>query len=110
MILMFEIDPPFRWKPEIQRIGVMTRFVWGWFAASYVATGIRQMAQAFREDEREECAKLADARAMRCEKKTELAEDEDEVTELHSLAWQFSMLAAEMRGRSVLKAASVAIG
>ena len=46
--------------------------------------------------EREACAMIADARAMRCEEKTATAED-DEVTELRSLAWQFSVLAAEMR-------------
>lgn len=102
MILMFEIDPPFRWKPEIQRIGVMTRLVWGWFAVSYISAGIRQMSQAFREDEREECAKLADARALYCEQKTALEEDQEEVAHLRSLAWQFSALAAEMRGRSKL--------
>lgn len=45
----------------------------------------------------EACAKIADSRAMRCEEKTALAESADEVTELRSLAWQFSMLADEMR-------------
>jgi len=50
--------------------------------------------------EREACAAIADTRAMRCEEKTVLAEDADEVTELRSLAWQFSVLAAEMRKRS----------
>lgn len=96
---MFEIDPPFRWKPEIQRIGVMTRLVWGWFAVSYISAGIRQMSQAFREDENEECAKLADAKALRCESGVALAENEDEAEELRSTAWQFSALAAEIRGR-----------
>ena len=50
--------------------------------------------------EREACAAIADARAMRCEAKAALAEDADEVTRLRSLAWQFSVLAAEMRKRS----------
>ena len=50
--------------------------------------------------EREACASIADARAMRCEAKTADAEDDDEVTQLRSLAWQFSVLAAEMRKRS----------
>ena len=58
---------------------------------------------AATKSEREECARVADARAMRCERKAPLAEDADEVTELYSLTWQFSVLAAEMRKRSNVK-------
>ena len=50
--------------------------------------------------EREACAKIADARAMRCEEKASMAEDTDDANELRSLAWQFSVLADEMRKRS----------
>lgn len=50
--------------------------------------------------EREACARIADAKAMRCEEKVAGAEDEDESIELRSLAWQFSVLAAEIRERS----------
>lgn len=48
----------------------------------------------------EDCAAIADTRAMRCEEKVAGAEDEDESIELRSLAWQFSVLAAEIRERS----------
>ena len=51
------------------------------------------------EEEREACAEIADTRAMRCEKKTVIAEYADEVNELRSLAWQFSVMAAEIRKR-----------
>lgn len=52
--------------------------------------------------EREACAEIADARAMRCEGEAQryIGLDEDEVTSMRSLAWQFSVLAAEMRKRS----------
>lgn len=54
------------------------------------------------EWEREACAQIADARAMRCEDMAQgyIGLDEDEVASLRSLAWQFSVLAAEMRKRS----------
>lgn len=100
MVLLFEVAGPFRWKPKVERVGALTRIIWGCFSVARIAAGFNDIARTFREDEREQCAAIADARAMRCEAKTATAEDEDEVTELRSLAWQFSVLAAEMRKRS----------
>ncbi|KVW92639.1 hypothetical protein [Thiobacillus denitrificans] len=100
MVLLFEVDGPFRFKPKVERVGALTRIIWGCFSVARIAAGFNDVARAFREDECEQCAAIADARAMRCEAKTATAEDEDEVTELRSLAWQFSVLAAEMRKRS----------
>ncbi len=62
-------------------------------------------ALAVAAAESEACAAIADARAMRCEGEAQgyIGLDEDEVTNLRSLAWQFSVLAAEMRKRSNVK-------
>ena len=53
-----------------------------------------QFAQEAWNDAIFECAQIADARAMRCEEQVTDA-DEDERTSLRSLAWQFSVMAAE---------------
>lgn len=100
MVLMFEVAGPFRWKSKVERVGALTRIIWGCFSVARIAAGFNDIARTFREDEREQCAAIADARAMRCEAKIATSEDEDEVTELRSLAWQFSVMAAEMRKRS----------
>jgi len=100
MVLLFEVGGPFRWKPKVERVGALTRIIWGCFSVARIAAGFNDVARAFREDEREQCAAIADARAMRCEANAAVAEDEDEVKELRSLAWQFSVLAAELRNRS----------
>lgn len=62
-----------------------------------------KLARTVRDAEREACAKIADDRAMGCEQLVALAGDSDEATELRSLAWPFSVLAAEMRKRSNAK-------
>ena len=46
----------------------------------------------------EACAKIADARAMRCEE-AQVGADEDDKISLRSLVWQFSVLAADFRTR-----------
>lgn len=48
----------------------------------------------------EQSAAICDERAMKCERKTVDAEDDAEVTELRSMAWQFSVLAAQVRDTS----------
>ncbi len=53
MILMFEVKPPFRAKPKVERTGPMTRLIWGWFSVAYFhRCGINDIGRAFREDER----------------------------------------------------------
>lgn len=42
-------------------------------------------------------AYICDTRAMKCEAKTREAEDCDEITELRSMAWQFSVIADQIR-------------
>lgn len=49
--------------------------------------------------EREACAKICDDRASACETRLEKTDDEDDRTELKANAWQFSVLAAEIRKR-----------
>ena len=52
MIIMFEFAPPFRWRYKIEKIGPMTRFIWGWFSAAYFHNcGINDLRNAFRQDE-----------------------------------------------------------
>ena len=67
------------------------------------AQWLHDFARNIAAAERETCAKIADARAMRCEEKTADADDDDERINLRSLAWQFSVLAAEMRKPSNAK-------
>ena len=50
--------------------------------------------------ERESCAKVCDERAEKCAAKADVTDDQDERTELKAIAWQFSVLAAEIRKRS----------
>jgi len=48
--------------------------------------------------EREACAQICDARARICAEKAEMADDEGDRTDMKAMAWQFSALAAEIRG------------
>lgn len=57
MVLMLEFAPPFRWRIKVERFGPLTRVIWAWFSVSYIGTGVNQMAQAFRLDERDACNK-----------------------------------------------------
>ncbi len=61
MVVMFEVAPPFRLRPKVERFGPLVRVIWGWFSISYIAAGVNEMARAFRLDEREECALLAES-------------------------------------------------
>jgi hypothetical protein len=57
MIAMFEVSPPIRRTPKIERIGPMTRFIWMWFSIAYFhKCGINDIMTAVREDERERIA------------------------------------------------------
>lgn len=47
--------------------------------------------------ERERCAKICEQRAQRCEAMARDADDQDDVSELRSLAWQFNELARAIR-------------
>jgi DNA-binding LytR/AlgR family response regulator len=64
------------------------------------SSAITMIEDAWRSADRaarEECAEICDDRAMECEIKTESESDEDEITELRSLAWQFAVLASRIR-------------
>lgn len=50
--------------------------------------------------EREACAKVCEERTEKCATKADVTDDEDDRTELKANAWQFSVLAAEIRMRS----------
>jgi hypothetical protein len=69
-----------------------------WFKDS--APNFEMFAKMVRTEEREECARVCDERAEKCSVKLETTDDQDDRTELESLAWQFSVLAAEIRKRS----------
>ena len=47
--------------------------------------------------ERERCAQVCDERANRCAAKADTTDDKDDINELKTLAWQFSVLADEIR-------------
>lgn len=67
------------------------------FKHSNLREQIHDVWAAATKSAREACAKIADERAMRCEAKAADAEDKDEEINLRSLAWQFSVLADEIR-------------
>ena len=50
--------------------------------------------------EREECAKIADGHANAHEFKASTTTEQDEVSELRSVAWKFSHCAANIRART----------
>lgn len=54
MIVMLEIQPPFRMKPQRERFGVFHRWIWGWFSVVYLpGIGINDMRKAYRQAESE---------------------------------------------------------
>lgn len=83
-------------------------FMRWWFGSKYM-----QVVRMWRQEqtardawnagvaaEREACAKVCDNRAEMCAAKLETTDDQDDRTELKANAWQFSVLAAEIRKRS----------
>lgn len=76
----------------------------GWRGpGAYTAHAMRKVKAAMEEAvkrEREHCAKVCDERAEKCAAKAEETDDQDDRTELKANAWQFSVLAAEIRKRS----------
>jgi len=50
-----------------------------------------------REDERDRCATVCDARANKCAVKADITDDQNDRIELKANAWQFSVLASEIR-------------
>jgi hypothetical protein len=80
----------------------LEEFVFEFIATRDAYNKMRRLAEAATKAEREACAAIADARALRCEGEAQgyIGLDEYEVTNLRSLAWQFSVLADEMRKRS----------
>jgi len=65
MVLLFEVAGPFRWKPKVERVGALTRIIWGCFSVARIAAGFNDIARTFREDEREICAGICDRFAAR---------------------------------------------
>lgn len=55
MVLMFEIAPPFRWKPKVEKVSPLTRLIWAWFSVAYIAGKFGSVWDAFRQDERQKC-------------------------------------------------------
>lgn len=60
MVLLFEVAGPFRWKPKVERVGALTRIIWGYFSVARIAAGFNDIARTFREDEREQCVAVCD--------------------------------------------------
>lgn len=56
-----------------------------------------KFAELIAAAERERCAGVCDARAKKCEVKLETIYDKDDMEELKANAWQFSVLAGEIR-------------
>jgi hypothetical protein len=70
---------------------------------AYTERAMRKVKAAMVEAvvrERESCAKICDERAEKCAVKLETTDDHDDRTELKANAWQFSVIAAEIRKRS----------
>ena len=76
----------------------------GWRGpCAYTERAMRKVKAAMLEAvarERESCAKVCDERAEKCAAKADVTDDQDDRTELKANAWQFSVLAAEIRKRS----------
>lgn len=53
MVVLFEIAPPFRWRPKAEKAGPLRRWIWGWFSVAYIAAGFNDISEAIRQDERE---------------------------------------------------------
>lgn len=60
MVLLFEVAGPFRCKPKVERVGALTRIIWGCLSVAWVPAGFNDIARTFREDEREICAGICD--------------------------------------------------
>lgn len=100
MVLMFEVAGPFRWKPKVERVGALTRIIWGCFSVARIAAGFNDIARTFREDEREQCAAWCETKANALGERADLCDDDDDAIELKARAWQMAVLAAELRERS----------
>ena len=57
----------------------------------------RALLAKVREDERDRCATVCDARANKCAVKADITDDQNDRIELKANAWQFSVLASEIR-------------
>lgn len=55
IVLMFEIAPPFRWTPKVERVGPLTRWIWAWFSVAYISGKFGSVWEAIRQDERQKC-------------------------------------------------------
>lgn len=55
MVVTFEIAPPFRMAPKVERIGPLTRLIWAWFSVAYISGNFGDVWDAFRQDERQKC-------------------------------------------------------
>ncbi len=55
MMIQFEVSPPFRWRPKLERFSFGWRFIWLWGAVAYFPRlGINGLARAYREQGRRE--------------------------------------------------------
>ena len=55
MVVMFEIAPPFRPVPKVEKVGPLTRLIWAWFSVAYISGKFGSVWDAFRQDERQKC-------------------------------------------------------
>ena len=93
MVLMFEVAGPFRWKPKVERVGALTRIIWGCFSVARIAAGFNDISRTFREDEREHCAAV-------CEAKANENADKWEGDEAKAASWMMLQCAAAIMTRS----------
>jgi hypothetical protein len=61
MSLWIEITPPFVWRPKIERAGVFTGVLWGWFRIGHIpcdfnefVLGIAEAGRALPASQRQE--------------------------------------------------------
>lgn len=53
VVLLIEFAPPFRATPKLERIGPMTRVIWGWWSVAVLRKNLHGLFEAIRADERE---------------------------------------------------------
>lgn len=55
MVVTFEIAPPFRLTPKVEKTGPLTRIIWAWFSVACISGKFGDVWDAFRMEERHKC-------------------------------------------------------
>lgn len=42
---LIECSPPFQWKPSFKKIGIIRRWMWGYFAVAWVPLGFNEFVE-----------------------------------------------------------------